>query len=118
MPKSRKRKPTVYQRVQARKRRDALKKKTYDAVDAIYREAMPQKQEYPPLSHAARAAAPEYKTDQLSYKRLTSNIATFIPTGAVKPRQRVKTANGKTYEGQPDGSVRRVVEVRQERKAA
>lgn len=49
MPKSRKRKPTNYQRVQARNRKtDEILDARDAAVRAIYAAAMPERQEYPP----------------------------------------------------------------------
>lgn len=104
MPKSRKRRPSNYQRVQARNRRDAVRKNNYDAVMRVYDEADPRKQEYKP--ETAKPGKPAKLHESQLHKPSRVARVIEIPRGGLRDGTRVRTLDGVTYTSVRGGLVR------------
>jgi hypothetical protein len=102
MPKSRRRKISNYQRIQARNRKEAVNLVNHSFVLGVYERALPERQEYPPETRRERKRmrrAPAVKGR--SVERLIE-----IPRGGLRDGTKVRTLDGVTYTSVGGGLVR------------
>lgn len=105
MPVSRKRKPSNYQRIQARNRKERARKANYEAVKAVYDLADPKRQEYPPGGREeSKNVKPRPVHEPSRVERFTE-----VPRGRKRDGLRFKALDGTVYETE-GGGFRRVRE--------
>lgn len=102
MPKSRKRKISNYQRIQARNRKEAVNLANRAFVLGVYERADPKFQEYPPETRREKKRvrrAPKVKGRSVEH-------LIEIPPGGLRDGTKVRTLDGVTYTSVRGGLVR------------
>lgn len=104
MPKSRRRKISNYQRIQARNRKERVNLINHAFVTGVYELADPKRQEYPPATRGRdkpRRPHPSQTHKPSRFERVTE-----IPRGGLPDGAKVRTLDGVTYTSVGGGLVR------------